>query len=391
MRERAQGARIEGMARATLVVYRDREDAGRQLAGALRTEQLENAVVVGLVRGGVEVAAEVARALRLPLDALAVRKVGHPLQPEYAIGAVTPGGGAYIRSHDGLTDAEVTVAAAAATSRAESLDRRLHARRAAADVAGRVCLLVDDGLATGATMIAAIRWARENGASRVVAAVPVGAPETVARLEQEADELHCLEAPEPLGAVGMWYEDFLPVEDERVLELLDAAAAVAGGDPSMRVPVDGIELAGDLTIPEAPLGAVLFAHGSGSSRASPRNRLVARRLNDARIATLLLDLLTEGEELERGNVFDIRLLASRLAAADGWLRGRAELRPHRCRSATSEPAPVRRQPSGRLSPARARRDRPRAVRAGARCARRTIAHAVTRSCARDDGRSPRQP
>lgn len=217
-------------------MFRDRTDAGRQLAGALRGVQLEGAVAVGLARGGVEVAAEVARARRLPLDALAVRKVGHPDEPEYAIGAVTPGGGVYIRSRDSLTDAEVNAAVAAARARAEALDRRLHARRSPLDVAGKACLLLDDGLATGATMFAAIRWARTNGAGRVVVAVPVAAPNTIARLEQEADEVICLEAPGFLGAVGMWYDDFLPVEDERVLELLDeVAAAAVRGDPSESV------------------------------------------------------------------------------------------------------------------------------------------------------------
>jgi putative phosphoribosyl transferase len=250
-----------------------------------------------------------------------VRKVGHPLEPEYAIGAVTPRGGVYVRAHDGLSEAEVQAAVASARQRADALDRRLHERHAPVAVAGRCCVLVDDGLATGATMIAAARWARESGAAQVVVAVPVGAPDTVARLEAEADRVLCLETPDFLGAVGMWYRDFLPVEDERVLALLDEAAT--GGsrpDPAVRIPDGGVELAGDLSIPEAALGVVLFAHGSGSSRASPRNRLVARRLNDARVATLLFDLLTDEEAFDRRNVFDIPLLASRLGAADRWLR-----------------------------------------------------------------------
>jgi predicted phosphoribosyltransferase/predicted alpha/beta-hydrolase family hydrolase len=314
------------MAERTLLVFDDREDAGRQLARALRDERLGDAVVVGLARGGVEVAAEVAWALQLPLDALAVRKVGHPLEPEYAIGAVSPGGGAYVRAHEGLTDAEVELAVTAAQARAEALDGRLHARHASVDVAGKTCLLVDDGLATGATMVAAIRWAKAKGARRVVVAVPVGAAETIARLEEEADQVLCLETPDFFGAVGFWYRDFLPVEDERVLELLDKAGPTsARPDSAVRIPADGVELAGDLALPQTPLGAVLFAHGSGSSRASPRNRLVARRLNEAGLATLLFDLLTQGEALDRDNVFDIPLLASRLAAADRWLRGTAEV------------------------------------------------------------------
>jgi putative phosphoribosyl transferase len=308
-----------------LVVYADRADAGRRLAGAL-SGQPRDAVVVGLARGGVAVAAEVAHVLHLPLDALAVRKVGHPWQPEYAIGAVTPGGGVYVRAHDGLTDQELGSAVAFAARKAEALDAALHVRRPAIDLAGRVCLLVDDGLATGATMIAAARWARRCGARSVVTAVPVGAAETVERLRSEVDEVVALETPADLVAVGFWYEDFSPVETEHVLALLDVAvtdAAAPDTSPVARevsIQNGEITLAGDLTVPAGAHGTVVFAHGSGSSRLSPRNRLVARRLNVARLATLLFDLLTEEESQDRWNVFHIPLLGARLLAADRWLR-----------------------------------------------------------------------
>lgn len=204
--------------------FGDRREAGRLLAAALERERSGDGVVVGLARGGVVVAAEVAAALDLPLDALAVRKVGHPLQPEYALGAVTPGGGVHVRATDGLAPRQVEGAVAAALARAEELDRRLHARSPALGVAGRTCLLVDDGLATGATMEAAISWARAQGARRVVVAVPVGAPETVARLRGEADSVICPEQPASFGAVGLWYREFSPVEDGEVIALLDRAA-----------------------------------------------------------------------------------------------------------------------------------------------------------------------
>jgi putative phosphoribosyl transferase len=304
--------------------FRDRLDAGRRLGAALDGERADDAVVVGLARGGVTVAAEVARALEAPLDALAVRKVGHPFEPEYGIGAVTPGGGTFVRAHDGLTDTQVEAAVRASQARAEDLDQRLHARRPALDVAGKSCLLVDDGLATGATMIAACRWARAQKARRVVVAVPVGAPETVARVREEADAVVCLEVLEDLGAVGLWYADFHPVSDEEVLALLDESATGGATAAAVSIPADGIELPGDLTVPAAAVGAVIFAHGSGSSRLSPRNRLVARTLNEAGLATLLFDLLSEEESLDRANVFDIELLAARLAAADRWLRARPE-------------------------------------------------------------------
>lgn len=201
-------------------LFRDRAAAGRLLARHLEEERAGDAVVVGLARGGVVVAAEVARSLGLPLDAVAVRKVGHPLQHEYAIGAVAPGDGVYVRAHDGLTEAELDEAVAAAGKEAAELDRRLHAERPALELTGRPCILVDDGLATGSTMIAAARWARACGASRIVAAVPVGAKATADLLGQESDAVVCPHRPAAFLAVGPWYEVFGQVDDEEVVRLL---------------------------------------------------------------------------------------------------------------------------------------------------------------------------
>lgn len=203
--------------------FADRGDAGRRLAARMAAEGVREGVVVGLARGGVEVGAEVARRLRMPLDALAVRKIGHPLQPEYAIGAVTPDGGIHLRPDSDLDGSAVAAAASAALADAAALDERLHAGHPAVDLAGRTCLLVDDGLATGATMAAAVSWARGRGAARVVVAVPVGAPATVEALGQLADGVVCLEAPDTLGSVGEWYDDFGQVSDDRVVELLGEA------------------------------------------------------------------------------------------------------------------------------------------------------------------------
>ncbi|MGZ8692195.1 MAG: phosphoribosyltransferase [Gaiellaceae bacterium] len=204
-------------------LFRDRFEAGRRLAEALGDGR--DAVVVGLARGGVPVAAEIARALRAPLDVVAVRKVGHPRQPEYALGAVTPGDGVYVRGSDGLTEQQVARAVATAKEAAVALDRRLHARRPAASLQGRTVLLVDDGLATGATMIAAARWARTSGAGRVVVAVPVAAAESAELVRQEVDDFVSLHEPAYLGAVGVWYETFAQVDDDEVLRLLDELAA----------------------------------------------------------------------------------------------------------------------------------------------------------------------
>ncbi len=200
-------------------LFADRRDAGRVLAREIEGAGLAEGVVVGLARGGVVVAAEVAQALGLPLDVVAVRKVGHPWQPEYALGAVAPGGSVYVRDPGGLTEAELATQVEAAEARAAELDRTLHAGREPIPLAGRTCLLVDDGLATGATMIAAVRWARSRGAARVVAAVPVGAQQSAALLRGEADAVVCPHELADLVAVGLWYRAFGQVGDAEVAGL----------------------------------------------------------------------------------------------------------------------------------------------------------------------------
>ena len=201
-------------------LFRDRSDAGRLLAGWLEDERHPDTIVVGLARGGVPVAAEVARALQAPLDAVAVCKVQHPSQPEYAIGAVTPLGGIFLRGRNGLSDDQIASAVAGAQRRAEELDSRLHTDRPPSDLRGRRVLVIDDGLATGATMIAAVRWAQDRGAARVVAAAPVGSTQGVDVLRREADRTVCPHTLTRFDAVGTWYRDFGQVDDEEVLRLV---------------------------------------------------------------------------------------------------------------------------------------------------------------------------
>ena len=220
------GASEMGIIGAMGALFHDRLDAGRQLAAALERTQLGDAVVVGLARGGVPVAAEVARCLSLPLDALAVRKIGYPWQPEYGIGAVTPGrGGVYIRSPEGLGEPELRRVIEQALAKADALDRILHEHHGPLDLRGKTAVLVDDGLATGATMVAAVRWARSHGAARVVVAVPVGAAQSVRLFRGEADEVVCPHAQASFGAVGYWYDVFTQVENEEVVALLDELQA----------------------------------------------------------------------------------------------------------------------------------------------------------------------
>lgn len=203
-------------------VFRDRRDAGAALARSLEDWVTTNTVVIGLARGGVEVADVVARSFDLPLDALAVKKVGHPWHPEYALGAVTPDGIVYMRETDELGHDAIEIVVATELQHAIALDRRLHTWRPPLDPFAKTCILIDDGLATGATMIAACRWARSHAAARVVAAVPVGAAESIAMLEREADNVVCPVCVPNLGAVGPWYRSFGQVEDERVIELISS-------------------------------------------------------------------------------------------------------------------------------------------------------------------------
>ncbi len=202
-------------------LFSDRIDAGRQLAATLAHVE-GDAVVIGLARGGVTVAAEVARRIGLPLDALAVRKIGYPSQPEYGIGAATPGeGGVYLRTDEGLGEVELRAVVERAQAEAEVLDRQLHVSHERLGLHGRTAVLVDDGLATGATMIAAVRWARAAGAARVVVAVPVASVQGVQALLAETDEVVCPHQKRRLAAVGFWYEAFAQVESGEVLGLLD--------------------------------------------------------------------------------------------------------------------------------------------------------------------------
>jgi putative phosphoribosyl transferase len=317
--------------------FRSRPDAGCRLAEQLQRLRAEDPLVVGLARGGVPVAAEVAGALGAPLDVLVVRKLGCPWQPELGVGAIGEDGVTIVNrplvASLGLTPQEVE--AVARRERAE-LERRLdryRAGRPAHPVEGRTVILVDDGMATGSTARAAVRVLRARGARRVVVAVPVASAEAVRALGGVADEVVALRTPTWFLAVGQFYEDFAQTTDQDVTRLL--ATPVPGQAPVPAVPaghprracqlaVGGVRLGGDLVLPVVPSGMVVFAHGSGSSRHSPRNRFLAGALNQAGLGTLLLDLLTPAEEFDRANVFDVELLADRLLAATSWLRRQPE-------------------------------------------------------------------
>jgi len=320
--------------------FRNRREAGRRLGQALEPLKGEHPVVLALPRGGVPVAAGVAEHLGAPLDVIVVRKLGLPMQPELGFGAIGEGG---VRLIDrdlvrraGLTPEDL--------GRVEAYERGELARRirlyrqdrSPVAVAGRTAVIVDDGLATGATAWAAVEAARALGARRVVVAVPVAPRETIHLLEAVTDQVVSLMVPDDFVAVGRWYDDFDQTSDAEVARLL-----VVGGEQGRAYPEeplslpradrevvisDGtVELEGRLVVPAGASGIVLFAHGSGSSRHSPRHAATARAFHAAGLGTLLFDLLTDQESTDRQNVFAIELLGTRLLGASEWLLRQPDL------------------------------------------------------------------
>jgi predicted phosphoribosyltransferase len=217
--------------------FRDRVDAGRTLAAELRGYVGEADVrVLALPRGGVPVAFEVARALRAPLDVFVVRKLGVPGHEEYAMGAIASGG-TVVLSRDvirglGIDDATVQRVIELERRELARRERRYRGDRPPPAVAGRTVILVDDGLATGATMRAAVAAITRQGPKRLVVAVPVAAPDTCDELRAEVDDIVCAVTPEPFHAVGLWYDDFSQTTDEEVHDLLERARAFAVPSPA---------------------------------------------------------------------------------------------------------------------------------------------------------------
>lgn len=206
--------------------YEDRHQAGRVLAEKLaRYRGRPNLIVLALPRGGVAVGFEVARALQAPLDVFVVRKLGLPGHEEYAMGAIASGGVRVMTPLPGLTVPPEAVAEVVAREQAELVRREqlYRSQRPAISLAGRTVIVVDDGLATGASMRAAVQAIRQQHPAHLVVAVPVGAPDTCQALREEADEVVCAATPQPFRAVGLWYEKFPQASDDEVRTLLDEA------------------------------------------------------------------------------------------------------------------------------------------------------------------------
>lgn len=212
------------------MLFTNREDAGRKLAKRLLHLKARNPVVLALPRGGVPVAYEVAKALEAKLDLVLVRKIGVPFQEEYALGAIADGGepelviDENIRHSLDIPEDYVVQAKAEALEEIERRRRVYLGNRAPVEVAGHTAIIVDDGIATGATMLAALRAVRRRNPARLVLAVPVAPPDSLRRLQTEADETICLHEPEYFAAVGQFYQDFGQTQDDEVIALLKRSA-----------------------------------------------------------------------------------------------------------------------------------------------------------------------
>jgi putative phosphoribosyl transferase len=213
--------------------FANRTDAGRQLAQALARYKNRGAVVLALPRGGVPVAAEVAAALNAPLDLILVRKIGVPMQPELAMGAVVDGEKPLIvRNEDvimlaGVDETDFKAVCDAELAEIERRRQRYLGGRERIDVAGRIAIVIDDGIATGATTRAALRATRARQPKKLILAVPVAPTESLAAMQEEADEVVCLEDYESFGAIGFYYSDFRQTSDQQVIDTLARFAQAA--------------------------------------------------------------------------------------------------------------------------------------------------------------------
>lgn len=322
----------------------NRDDAGQQLAEKLcEYADRDDVIVLGIPRGGVPVAFQISSRLHAPLDIFLSRKLGVPGHEELAFGALAAGDGRYL-------DESVIQAAGISASAIEQVTNRVkkvlneratmyRGDRPAPNVANRIVILVDDGVATGASAYAAIHALRQMKPATIVLAVPVMPASTQAWLQKQVDKLVCLYAPESFYAVGQFYMDFGQVDDQEVITLLHKSLTPVNSDPprfreietqEVVIDLNTVRLSGVLSVPKDATGLVLFVHGSGSGRHSPRNQFVAQILQSHGLATLLFDLLTADEERVDQHTsqyrFDINLLAGRLIETTRWIQKMAGVR-----------------------------------------------------------------
>lgn len=304
--------------------FADRSEAGRRLAERVRPFAVTEPLVLALPRGGVPVGVELAQRLDADFDVLMVRKIGLPGRPEAGVGAIAEDGHVF---YDDVALARMRVPrqalAETVSHERDELERRRRAyrgERPMPSVAGRDCVVVDDGAATGGTARAALRMLRREGPAQLVLAVPVAAQGAVEDLRSEVDALVVLGVPDNFRAVGEWYRDFTQLSDRHVTAILSASVRSSPRPVAargVRIRAGQVHLDGDLTVPTVLRGAVVLA--LGERRVDPQWRAIAAVLQRSGYATLALDLM--GQE-ERGGVGDdTEVLGERLSAAVTWLRG----------------------------------------------------------------------
>lgn len=310
--------------------FLNRTDAGVQLAHRLQKYRGQKPIVFALPRGGVPVAAEVATFLGVTLDLLVVRKIGAPFQPELAVGAICenedPIWNQQILQQLGLEPEDLSQTIGTERKKIRGQIKLFRESQELPNVFQRTVIVVDDGLATGATMTAAVQFLKKNGSGKIVVAVPVAAEDSAKQLRRLADEVIIIEERDDFGSVGQFYQSFSQVQDGEVVELVRSSRNnLVKSARTLEIPVEGHDLKGDLVLVPQMQALVVFAHGSGSGRLSPRNQMVANFLNGRGFGTLLFDLLTEQESTDRAKVFDIDLLSNRLVSAVKWLRVQSNL------------------------------------------------------------------
>lgn len=303
--------------------FENRQEAAEVLVPLLLDLKDSNPLIMAIPRGAVPMAQLVAEALDAQMDLALVKKIGHPMQPEFAIGAVSETGEILLSSHAQEVDPDYIEKVALRL--VESLQRqrsqylgfeRFHYPQ------GRTVVLIDDGIATGLTMAAAVRSLKAQGAKRIIVAAPVASHEAQEKLKTEGAELRIYYTPKYFGSVSYFYKNFDQVSDAEVGSYFQ----VRSHEIEIQTSKNSLTLKGILGRPMAPLGFVVFAHGSGSGRLSPRNQFLADIFNRQGIATLLADLLTDDEGHDRSKVFDIKLLSERLILLVEWVKKNPQFR-----------------------------------------------------------------
>ncbi len=303
--------------------FENREVAGKILAEKLLPFQDLYPVILALPRGGVPIAHEIALKLQTQIDVILVKKIGAPGHEEYAIGAVAEDEKPILNQKvikqnkfDPIEIENIIVSRITENRKRAKMYRK---NFSAIPLKGRNVIVVDDGLATGATMIAAVEWLKTQHVKKIIVATPVSSIEAEKEVSSKVDQFVTLLTPSDFWAVGMWYKDFPQVREEEVIRLLqNHPQNIISEENEIWIEDGSIGLKGVLNTPENSKGIILFAHGGGSSHKSPRNLFVSNALNEAGFSTLLFDLLTPNEAINRKNIFDINLMAKRLLMATSW-------------------------------------------------------------------------